>query len=120
MFVKVKRVMTLAFLLFLLFAFTVPRSYLNRCCDELLALANRASAAESPALPLDEMAALYEKKSRVLRMFINHGAVEAVSAAVAAARPLKEKEALESALSVLRSAIEGLRSIESLCLDGLC
>lgn len=120
MFHRVKCVLTGLFILLLLFAFTVPRARLMRGCAELMALADEAETAKDPAPALDRLMALYAEESRVFRLFIDHGAVEAVGAAVAAAQPLREEEALKSALSVLREALEALMRIETLDFDGLC
>lgn len=120
MFVKVKSIFTVLFILFLLFVFTAPRAYLNQSCDRLLALADEAEAAEDPAQALETLSALYEEKAAVFRLFLDHGAVEEAGAAVAGAKALRNREALSSALSVLREAIEDLRRIETLDPAGLC
>ena len=119
MFNKVKRVMTVLFILLLGFLFTVPRLYLNACCDELEGYARQAMQAEYPGEALHALEAAYERQSGMLRLFLNHAAVDAIGAAVAAAVPLRETEAKESALSALLSAICALRRVEGISVGGL-
>lgn len=119
MFNKVRRVMNAIFILLLLFLLTLPRVYLSDFCDGMLEKCLAAERAEDPGEALFGMRLLYEKNSPVLRLFLDHTAVDAVGAGVAAAVPLRDREALYSALSAIRSALDSLRRVESGGVAGL-
>ncbi|MDO4572381.1 MAG: hypothetical protein Q4C13_03355, partial [Clostridia bacterium] len=95
MFNRVRQVMTCVFIAFLLFVFIVPGAYLERSYEEFTALIDEAAGAEDPAPALERLYALFEERSPVFRMFLDHAAVDAASAAIAAARPVRDADMLD-------------------------
>jgi hypothetical protein len=120
MYNKIKRVITVLFILFLLFVFIAPHHYLNKSCDAFLALIDEAAEASDPGEALEELDALYREKSKILLAFLTHEEVDALGAEVAAAVPLREEESLSSALAGLREGVEALRHVEQFSWEAIC
>lgn len=118
-----RRVATLLIITLLLLLFLVPRAYLRRT-GELVAWHSAraradAAAGKSAADALTALAAAYDARAPVLKLFLSHTAVDAPAAAIAAALPLTEREALLSALNTVDAAVAHLLSIESFCAENL-
>ena len=103
----------------------MPGLYLSRTTDAMLRFVNAAEqAALSGDLPLAqrELSALSEttrEKLPVCKLFLDHGAVDALLTAVEAAAPLSEREDLLVAAAGLRCGVEQLREIELFSLKTL-
>lgn len=123
MYKRIRRIVTYGIIVMLIALFAVSGGYLNRICKELLA--SSAGAAQAvmldgdPAPHLARIKQIYEKSAPKLRLFLDHGAVDAVGAAVATCVPLREPDALLSALSVLDAAVKHAKNIEALSADSL-
>lgn len=119
----VKRCFLAGFLALLLFLFTAPALYLHRVCDEWSALTLTAAAAaregDSAAEWLQALERSYEKNSPVLKLFLDHEAVDAVGQSIGVSAPLTEQAALLSALNAVTAATEHLRALESFRLTDL-
>lgn len=120
---RVQRIATVAILLLLLFLFLVPRTYLDGVCDAITltaAAARRALAVGGdPADELVRMRQTYERSAGTLRLFLDHGSVDALGMAIVACQPLTEPETLLSMLGEVEAAAAHLKSIESLSTDSI-
>ena len=119
MYNTIKRVITVLFIVFLLFVFIVPHHYLNKSCDAFLTLIDEAEA-DDPGEALEELDKLYRERSKALLGFLTHEEVDALGAAIATAVPVREKEALSSTLAGLRESVEALRHVENLSWEAIC
>lgn len=116
MFNVVKRCVTILFLCALAFLFIAPSRYLGRLADDLMleAEAARTAVAEDadPAPHLSRMRTRMEEASDTLRLFLDHASVDEAMAAIAACEPLREREALLSALTTVQTTLSHLKNIE--------
>ena len=120
---RTQRVCNFLFALLLLLLFTLPGAYLNRVADEMFAAMAEAEQLAliggDPASPLARLSVLYDRHSGRFRMFLDHGAVDAVGAAIAACTPLAEPDALIGGLHAVRAALSHLLGVESLSAENL-
>ena len=118
-----KSICLTAFLLLLLFLFTVPGAYLDRVCREWNGLTLSAAAAVreegDASLFLRELERSYEKNSPTLKLFLQHEAVDAVGECIGVCAPLSEQAALLSALNAVNVTAAHLRGLESFRLADL-
>lgn len=124
MYKRVKRIATLALILILIVLFTVPRRYLARVTDDMLSLSAQAATSArandgKTAQYLAEMELLFDSAEPKLQLFMHHGAVDEVTAALGACQPLLPHADLLSALNVLNAALSHLAGLERLQLINL-
>ena len=120
---RVRRTATILILLMLAALFTVPRAYLDGVCKEILSASMEArviaQSGDDPGGTLQNMQAVFEQSAPKLRLFLDHGAVDALGAAIVMSVPLTEPEALLSALNEVEAAAGHLKNIESLSPDSI-
>lgn len=123
MYNAVKRGCTLFFILFLIFLFTVPAAYLRRLTGELDGACETALAAleqrGDPTPQLELIRSRFDESAPILRMFLDHDAVDQALSAVHALNPRAEPADIQSGLEVLRAELKHLAGIEKLELASL-
>lgn len=116
MYSTTKHCITVILAALMLFLFTVPGAYLFRFCAALDADSERALDAiekgQNPKPALTTLRDRFDGGADTLRLFLDHGAVDAVSAAVHALVPLEDGAEIKSALEALRAELKQLSSIE--------
>ncbi|MEG1524832.1 MAG: hypothetical protein RRZ24_06330 [Clostridia bacterium] len=118
-----KRIINLCLAAFLLFTMTVPRLWLTRICADMTEQAQLASAAirtggdHTPYLR--ELEHIYEKTAPIMRLFLDHVAVDETGAAIGVCVPNTEIAALLSALNAVNAAITHLNNMEAFRWDSI-
>lgn len=119
----IKRCIDIALAFLLIFLFTVPRIWLNGVCTEMTEQTQMASAAlrtGSDHTPyLRELERLFERSAPKMRLFLDHGAVDEVGAAIGVCVPYATSQDLLSALNAVSAAITHLGNIESFQWDSI-
>ena len=118
MYNAIKRSLTIVFIVLLLFLFTVPALYLDRLTEDLddrcIKVLNGLDAGEDPAAGLVELRSAFDESADTLRLFLDHGVVDAVSAAVHGLVPLDDPADVKSGVEALRAELQQLAAIERL------